>query len=414
MADPLTLNITRLGALGDGIAETQDGPVYIPFSLPGEQVQLRLEQDRPVIDRIVVASPDRVAPACPHFGICGGCTLQHLETASYRDWKRGLLQEALSRRGIEGVEIADIVAAPMNARRRARMAARKRKGRVSLGFNQRREHAIVDLKVCPVLRQDIVDLLPALRDLLAELMQNGQQWNIQITSSETGLDLWIIANGTPDLAARERSVDFAEQHDLARLSWGDSAEPITVRRRPAINYGKAAMQPPPGAFLQATLEGEIALISTISGWLDGARSCLDLYAGCGAFSLSLATAMKIHAVDIAGDHLDALDQARRRLNGLREITLERRNLKRRPLMAAEMKGFDALIFDPPRAGAREQAEQIAGSSVARVAAVSCNPATFARDARILIDGGFRLREVVPIDQFLWTAHLELAALFTRT
>jgi 23S rRNA (uracil1939-C5)-methyltransferase len=418
MATDIEVTIASIGAQGDGIAESDAGPVYVPFALPGETVRATPEKSKDgrifaELKSVLDPSPARIDPACPHFGKCGGCALQHFAAEDYARWKRDLITTALARKGLTDIPIADLRMSPPNSRRRASFAALKRKGKVSLGFNAKRSAQIVDMQVCNVLRPKIVEVLVDLKALLVAVMANGDRMDVQVTDSEAGLDIWLIAKGDLDLEKRETLVAFAEAQDVARMSWGEPPELVAERRPPVINYGGIKLSPPTGAFLQATAEGEAELISHVSRWLDGSQAALDLYAGCGAFALSLGRQMKVHAVDIAGDHLDALDRARRFAKGMREITLERRNLKRRPVLAQEMEKFDAVIFDPPRAGAKEQTEEIAVSHVSRVVAVSCNPSTFARDAQILHRAGFDIKELIPVDQFLWNPHVELAALFER-
>jgi 23S rRNA (uracil1939-C5)-methyltransferase len=418
MKSEIDLTITELGAQGDGIATTNDGPVYVPFALPGEIVRALPERSKDgrifaQLTEIVSPSPARVMPECPHFTECGGCVLQHFASSDYTKWKCDLITTALARKGITGVNIGPMQISPPGSRRRARFSVLKRKGKVSLGFNAKRSRQIVDMQTCTVLRPRIVGVLPELKALLDATIANGDEIEVQVTDSDAGLDIWLIVDGALDLAKRERLVAFAEAQDIARISWGEPPELLAERRPPVIDYGGIKLAPPTGAFLQATVEGETSLITLICSWLRGSQAALDLYAGCGAFALSLGKHMKVHAVDIAGDHLDALDKARRFARNMREISVERRNLKRRPVLANEMKEFDALVFDPPRAGAKEQCEEIAASDLSRVVAVSCNPSTFARDAQILACAGFEMTELVPVDQFLWNPHVELAARFER-
>ncbi len=405
------VTIAQLGTRGDGIAD--DG-TYVPYALPGEHVRIADTDDRRAsLKDVIMPADDRVSPPCPHFGSCGGCGLQHLDATAYRRWKHGLVETALARQGIDGVDIGPLQSSPPASRRRVRLAAWKRKGRVTLGFHISRSHRLVDLSTCLVLRPALVELLAPLHGLLGALLANGAGMDVHLTASDAGVDAWLLGSVALDLAARERLVEFAAEHDLARIAWGEPAEIVAERRAPVLQVDGIAVVPPPGAFLQATAEGEAALVACARDWLRDAAKVADLYAGCGAFALALARSASVHAVDIAGDHLDALDRARRHASDRRQIAVERRNLKRRPLLRGELAAFDAVLFDPPRAGAKEQCEEIAASSLDRVVAISCNPATFARDARILIDGGFRLREIVPVDQFPWTAHLELAARFEQ-
>ncbi len=416
---PVELVVERLGDAGDGIARTADGPVYLPHALPGELVLAEIEGGRGKgqaarVVEVIRPAPTRVAPPCPHFGDCGGCALQHLDGTSYLAWKRERVVLALARRGLEQTAIGPTVATPAASRRRVRLAARRLKQGVVLGFNARRSQRIIDIRSCPVLRPAILALLPALRRLMEALLEAGETVDLQVTETEGGLDLWIVAGREPGLAAREALAAFAETWDLARLSWGERMPEAIIQRRPAsIAFGPANVAPSPTAFLQASAEGETAIREVVQAALGGVARIADLFAGAGTLALPLAAGGRVHAVDQDEAALAALTAAAADTPGLQAITTERRDLFRRPLGSGELDRFDAVVLDPPRAGARAQSEAIANSGVAIVAAVSCNPATFARDARILVDGGYRLVETTPIDQFLWSSHVELVGIFRR-
>jgi 23S rRNA (uracil1939-C5)-methyltransferase len=417
---PVELVIESLGDAGDGIARTADGPVYLPYALAGERVLAEIEAGRGKgraarVVEIVEPASNRIAPPCPHFGDCGGCALQHLDQPPYLAWKRQRVLVALARQGLDSIAVGPTVATPAASRRRVRLAARRLRQGVVVGFNARRSRRIVDLDTCPVLRPAILALLPALRRLLETLLEVGSAVDVGVTETTGGLDLWIVAKGEPDLAARETLAAFAVEEDLARLHWGaDIPECIVARRRAAMAFGPASVEAPVTAFLQASAEGEAALRDAVLAASAGAEQVCDLFAGCGTLSLPLALGARVHAVDQDADALAALAAAYRATANLRAVTVERRDLFRRPLTAAELDRFDAVVFDPPRAGARAQAAALAASAVALVVAVSCHPGSFARDARILVDGGYRLVEVTPIDQFLWSPHVELVATFTRS
>ncbi len=430
------LDIETLGARGDGVGRLDGRPVFVAGVLPGERARVQVTGERDGALRgeaieLLSESPSRVAPPCPHFGLCGGCALQHLDEAAYRDWKRGLVVEALARRGLTGAEVGSLVgplvSVPPGTRRRATLAAyRGRDGRVHLGFHETRGHAVVDLTACLILHPRLFALLAPLRGLLGTLLAGGGRAGARagaaLTLTETGVDLLLTSLDSPDLEAREAMAAFAEARDLARLSWsageGKGAEPVALRRAPRVRFSGVAVTPPPGGFLQPTAEGEAALVDAVlRGLPKGAERFADLYAGCGTFTFALASRGRVHAVEGDSAALEALSAAARAagldagIGG--RVEAEVRDLARQPLMAAELGRLDALVFDPPRAGARAQAEQIAASRLPAVVAVSCNPHTFARDARLLVDGGFELLEVTPIDQFAWTGHLELVAIFRR-
>lgn len=412
----LEVSIGKLGAQGDGIAETTQGPVYVAGGVPGDRLRISLKGERGSIEEVLEPSAARQDPPCRHFGECGGCALQHVEDSAYRAWKSGLIQESLSRRGIEDVEIEAIAASPPGSRRRARFAAlRRRDGSMVLGFNARRSKHIVNLAACEILRPSIVARLDDIRALLALLLKPGAGCDVQVTEADSGLDIWLLGNREPKAAAIAALAAKAEAMDLARLSIGPDADPLAARRPVTVELSGTTVEIPPGAFMQATAEGENALCGIVSATIEqsGARRTADLYCGIGTFTFAMAKQATVLAVEGDAGTLDALIAGRNRAQGLRAIEAEVRDLTKRPLMAAECKKIDAVVFDPPRTGAQAQAAALAHSAVPLVIAVSCNPATFARDARLLIDGGYRLERIWPIDQFLWSPHLELVAQFTR-
>lgn len=410
------LTIARLGAQGDGIADTPQGPVYVAGGVPGDRLRVSLKGERGSIEEIVEPSASRQEPPCRHFGDCGGCALQHVNDDTYRTWKTGLIRESLSRRGIEGVEIEAIMQSTPGSRRRARFSAlRRRDGTVVLGFNARRSKHIVDLAACEILRPAIVARLDDIRALLAMLLKPGAACDVQVTEAHSGLDIWLISKKQPKPAAIAALAAKAEAMDLARLSIGADAEPLAARRPVTVELSGTVLEIPPGAFMQATAEGEAALCTIVTKEIEQsrARRTADLYCGIGTFSFAMAKQASVLAVEGDAGTLNALVAGRNRAQGLKPIEAEVRDLSKRPLMAAEIKKIDAVVFDPPRVGAQAQAAQLASSTVPLVIAVSCNPATFARDARLLIDGGYQLERIWPIDQFLWSPHLELVALFKR-
>lgn len=415
----------RIGGRGDGVAETPAGRLYLPLTVPGDRVRAwpgtSCGDGRAAeVIEVIAAGPDRAPPPCPHFGRCGGCSLQHLVDAAYAAWKRERLTVALARAGFFDTLVSPLVRTPVAARRRATFAAvrpRRSGAAMVLGFNVRAGHDVVDLAVCPVLDPRIVDLLPALRDLLTTVLAPGGRSRVAVLLVDTGLDVMLEGSDPPGLAERELLAAFAAERDLARLSWrrpeDAAAEPIARRRPVMAMFGGIAVEPPPWAFLQASAEGERALVAEVVAAAGAAPAVADLFAGVGTFALPLAAAgVRVHAVDVNREALAALATAivARAVPG---VTTEARDLFRRPLSVEELRRFGAVVFDPPRAGARIQAEQLARSSVPVVVAVSCDPDTFVRDARILAAGGYRLVRAVPIDQFLWSPHLELAAVFRR-
>ena len=415
--EPIELTIEEIGAHGDGVAHRNGDAVFVPYTLPGDRVLARpVGPSHAFPERWLARSSSPHPPHCSHFGACGGCTLQHLQDDAYVAWKRQQLETALSRRGIQGVEILPMRRAAPNERRRAAFGIMHIGERIELGFHAYRSRTIVDMRDCAVLDPAIVTLLPPLRGLMRDLLGDRQSADLLLTRTESGIDLLIGRFSEADRVVREKIAAFAAAHDLARIARRGSSETPEIliqRRAPHTMFGTVAVDIPPGAFLQATKSGEQAIVDTARGAISGARRIADLYAGCGTLTFPLAAAARVHAVEGAAALAAALSTAARRAGQAGRVGIETRDLNRRPLLAEELAAFDAIVFDPPREGAAAQTVEIARSTVKTVVGVSCNPATFARDARILIDGGFRLEHVTPIDQFLWSPHLELVGVFRR-
>jgi 23S rRNA (uracil1939-C5)-methyltransferase len=416
------IEIERIGGQGDGIGLLEGRPVYVPATVPGDRLSVRIVTSKgdglagEAIE-LLAPGPTRVEPPCPHFGRCGGCALQQWQDDAYADWKGRLLAEALARRGLQEVELRPLARVAPGLRRRARFALGTRGKGLALGFNMRDSHAIADIEHCLLLVPELNRLIAPLRSGLEGLLAPGGHAALEATATETGIDLLIEQAGAePSSAIRARLGALAEQLDLARVSWGrpgESSEPIAMRRGPSVTFGGVPVALPPGAFLQPSREGEALLLAEARDALKGANRIADLFAGCGSFSLPLARDAKIHAVEGDKAATEALQAAVRRANLGHRITVERRDLDRAPLQPVELKRFDALLFDPPRSGAKAQAESLARSDLSLVVAISCSPASFARDARILVDGGYRLDRARPVDQFPWSPHLEIVARFSR-
>ncbi|WP_118136468.1 class I SAM-dependent RNA methyltransferase [Oceanicella sp. SM1341] len=404
------LRIDSLGHLGDGIAAGPDGPVMVPFALPGERVRGEIIEGRMPGAEILEPAPERVVPHCPQFGLCGGCSVQHLADSAVESWKAETVRRALAARGLEA-EIAGVETSPPLSRRRAVLSARRTKTGVTLGFHARASDRLVPVEDCRV----IDPALFAAREAVSALTRLGGsrkgEVKAHLTLSDAGIDIDLRGVKPLDGPMRIAAAALAAEHDLARLSW--EGEVVAERRPPAIAMGSASVVPPPGAFLQATRAGEATLVSAVSRILSGIPQVADLFSGCGTFTLPLAAGADVHAVEGEASLLAALDTGWRRAPGLHRVTTERRDLFRRPLEAGELKRFGGVVIDPPRAGAKAQCEALAASAVPVIAAVSCSPASFARDARTLADGGYRLGPVTVVDQFRWTGHVELVAAFTR-
>ncbi|MDH3704083.1 MAG: class I SAM-dependent RNA methyltransferase, partial [Alphaproteobacteria bacterium] len=400
--------VDSLGARGDGIATTADGPLYIPLALPGERVRVRPGAARgqgraaQLLD-VLEPAENRVAAPCQHFSDCGGCSVQHLVQDAYLNWKRDIVVAALERQGIAGSIVAPVVPTPPGERRRAELAAlrlRGRHGAIILGFHARASHRIVDMRECVILRPALQNVIAPLRDVLAQFLEPGTGCDLLLTETPVGLDLLITTKMPPRPKQSLAVAAFAEAADLARVSWASvrtGIEPVAQRRPPTVDFNGVAVALPPGAFLQASAVAEQAMVALVIehlGTLPPRAHVADLFAGLGTFTLPIAAAgARVHAVDSEGEGLSGLLAATGTAGFSGRVTVETRDLSERPLMAAELKDYQAVVFDPPRAGAAEVVRQLAGSKVPRVVAVSCNPATFARDAAVLIDGGFRLTGV---------------------
>lgn len=404
------LQIDKLGAQGDGVAQTARGPVYVPFALPGETVTVEMKGQRARLISVEEASSLRVPPKSPHFGTCGGCSIQHLADDAYAAWKREKVVRALETAGIS-TEVDPLVLCPPASRRRVTLSAQRVGGHVQLGFNAAQSHQIVEIRECAVAVPEIVAALPDLRQLANLLASGPKPFRLTVTATRTGLDIAAEDVAKIEEGKRRKLIEFCLAKGFARLS--SAGEIIIEREKPVVMFGNVPVTLPPGSFLQATEQAEGVMAALVQEHLAGAKYVADLFAGSGTFALRLATHSRVHAVEGEATALAALDEAARRMQGLKPVVAEKRDLFRRPLTAKELAPFDGLVFDPPRAGAEFQSEQIARSSVRRVAAVSCNPGTLARDLAILVQGGYRIVRVVPVDQFLWTAHVEVVALLEK-
>jgi len=404
------LTILELGHRGDGIAQTENGPVYVAGALPGEVARAKVANGRALDPVITALSPDRTAPVCRHYETCGGCSLQHLAEGPYLVWKRGLVEKALSDRGID-FPVSGTVAATAGGRRRAVLAATRAGRHTLLGYHEKASHRLVDISECPVLDPVIAAALPGLKSLAAEVLPKKGELRLTVLATTAGLDVAIdkadkgYERKIPALS--QKTVDL----DLARLSV--NGEVILEVRPPLLDMDGIGLVAAPGGFTQATLAAEKALSRLVLDGVGKARTVADLFSGAGTFALRLARQANVHAVEGDGAALAAFDKALRKPQGLKKVTFERRDLTRRPLVREELEPYDAVVFDPPRAGAQAQAEQLAASKVKTIVAVSCNPATLARDLRILIDGGYALQSVTPVDQFHYSPHIEVVAVLKR-
>ncbi len=410
----ITLKIDSLGAGGDGVATSPEGmPVFVPLALPGETVVVETMATHTRLKRIVDPSPERIKPVCTHFSQCGGCSLQHLNAASYQVWKREHLRSTLGARGLD-CEVAPLVANEAGTRWRATLSATRTKKSVLLGYFRRASHDIIDIQQCPVLRPEIVEALPALRKLVRPLLSRKNVARLSILVTKGGLDIAIEdVELVEEAVKRLQLVELCAPIRLARLTV--AGEMIIEKDRAHIAFDGLPAISPPGGFLQASEAMQDKMIKHVMALLADLKKgkALDLYSGMGTFTLPLARRFKLLAVEYDAAALAALQQAVGFSEGLKTIEILERDLALMPLSALELKGYDVVLFDPPRSGARAQVAELAKSVVPRLIAISCSPASFARDARILIDGGYRLKSLTPFDQFLYSTHVELVGEFVK-
>jgi 23S rRNA (uracil1939-C5)-methyltransferase len=408
------LTIDHIGRQGDGVALTKAGPVYVPYTLPGEIVEAEPwsgHPDRGHLLRVDTASAERIAPICPHFGVCGGCALQHWQTVRYRAWKRDLVVDALRQAGI-AAEVDDLVDAHGAGRRRIVLHARRATHDVlEVGFAARQAHRIVPIDRCPILAPGLAGIIEAAWAIAEALRPAGKPLDIQATATDTGIDVDIRGSGPLDPQVSLALARVAEAHRLARIT--RHGELVAQRATPTVRMGRCTVVLPPGAFLQATDAGEATLARLVLAHAGAAKAVADLFAGVGPFALRLAERTRVVAADADEDAIAALNRAAAGASGLKPIRAERRDLFRRPLMAKELAGLDAVVFDPPRQGAQAQAREIAKGDVAAIIAVSCNASTFARDAKLLTEAGYKLTAITPVDQFRYSAHVEIVARLER-
>lgn len=403
----MRVTVERLGHLGDGVAA---GPVFVPGALPGEVVEGALVGERIADPRIVTPSPDRVSADCPHYRACGGCSLMHVRPSVLAAWKQDIVRHALGDL-VSSDLFRPVHTSPDRSRRRATLAGRRTKTGALVGFHGRASGIIADIPGCRLLIPELIEALGPLRRVVEVGTSRKAELDLTVTQTDTGLDL-AVAGGKPltaDLIGQLSAI--AAEAGFARITWG--TETATMATPPRVRFGGTAVTLPPGAFLQATADGEAALLAAVRSALGDAGRIADLFAGCGTFSLPLAERAEVHAVEFDRDMLAALDGGWRGGRGLHRVTTEARDLFRRPLLPDELRGFDAVVIDPPRAGAEAQAAELARSRIGRIAMVSCNPITFARDARLLAAAGFRIDWLQVVDQFRWSPHVELVARMSR-
>ncbi|MGO4574009.1 class I SAM-dependent RNA methyltransferase [Microvirga sp. 2TAF3] len=405
------MTIKRLGAKADGIAETENGPVFVPYALPGETVLIEREGSRGRLLSVEAASPERETPFCPYFGECGGCATQHMRHGFYQTWKQETLAHTLRQARIDA-PLEPLIDAHGEGRRRVTLHVRFPDRAMHVGFMAARSHHVVEIDHCPIAVQALQRQAPIVARAIGKHLSAARKpLDVQITATESGLDVDVRGHGPITDKDRFSLIDLAASLDLARLSL--HGDVIVERRPPAITVSRASVVPPPGSFLQATQSGEETMAALATDACQRAKRVADLFSGCGPFALRLAEKSEVHAVETDKASMVALDKAARATPGLRRVSVEARDLFRRPLLLPELNTFDAVVIDPPRAGAEAQAQQLAVSKVPLVVSVSCDAATFARDAAILMGGGYRLERVVPVDQFKYSPHLEVVGILRR-
>jgi len=389
-----------------GMGRTADGTL-VARTLPGETIDLLPDGSA----RITTPSPDRVAPPCRHFRSCGGCAMQHASDAFVADWKLGIIIKSLAAHGLNA-ELRVIQTSAPQSRRRAKLSGRRTKAGAMVGFHARSSEQLIAVPDCQLLRPSLVAMMPVLEAITVIAASRKSEIALTVTESRAGVDLVVDTDRPLTTELRAELAQFAQAHGLARLVWRD--ETVVTIHAPVQRFGPADVVPPPGAFMQATAEGEAALLANVREIVGKAGRIVDLFAGCGTFALPLSQNAEVHAVESEAAMLHALDSGWRGATGLKRITTEARDLFRRPLLPDELRRFEAAVIDPPRAGAEAQVREIARSNLSRLAMVSCNPVTFARDARDLTAAGFALGPISVVDQFRWSTHVELVAAFTRT
>jgi 23S rRNA (uracil1939-C5)-methyltransferase len=408
------LSIRHLGHRGDGIAGTAERPVYVPYTLPGETVTVEAvpgQRDRRRLVSVDKPSHERMQPICKHFGTCGGCALQHWSLAEYHLWKRERVVEALGAVGLVA-PVAPLIDAHGQGRRRAVLHARRGEHDVlEVGFAAARAHHIIAVDACPILSAGLAGAIPAAWEIAEVLRPTRKPLDIQVTATDSGLDVDVRGSGPLSATVIAALARISERHELARLT--RRGELVAQAKQPMLTIGRAHVPLPPGAFLQATTEGEEVLARLLTDHVGNAKRIADLFAGIGPFALRLAERASVTAADGEASAIEALKRAAATTSGLKPLEALTRDLFRRPFTAAELKPFDAVVFDPPRQGADAQAHELAASAVPVVVAVSCDAMTFARDAKLLVDGGYRLAAVTPVDQFRYSHHVELVANFAR-
>ncbi|WP_455482261.1 class I SAM-dependent RNA methyltransferase [Bartonella sp. B35(2025)] len=402
--------IDHIGASGHGVAKTSHGLVYIPFTLPGEIVDIFLHGKYGKLIAFKKKSLKRIDAICQHFEKCGGCMLQHWHPDAYRSWKRQLVIDMLKRYGLD-VMVSPLIDCGHYNRRRITLTSSLIQQNYRFGFNYYLSHDVVNLKECPITRPEIISKLDDIRALCVLLSNDTKRFHVTITSVENGLDVALNGCAVRDEFIRQKVIYTALSRGITRLSV--EGEVLVEQEKPLVYFGNICVELPPGGFLQATVEAENIMSDIILNHLKKAKNAVDLFSGVGTFTLRMAKKMNVHAIESNGAALANLDCAARFATNLKTVTCEKRDLFRRPLSTKELERFDSVVFDPPRAGAKEQVHELAKTTIPRIVAISCNPVTFARDVSLLVAGGYTIEKIIPIDQFLWSPHVEIIAILSK-
>ncbi|WP_455466498.1 class I SAM-dependent RNA methyltransferase [Bartonella sp. B39] len=402
--------IDHIGANGNGIIKTLHGLVYVPFTLPGESAEIAVRGKYGTLIALKKKSPERVNALCQHFGECGGCALQHWRSDAYRVWKRQLVIDALKGYGID-VVVSPLIECKPYSRRRITLTASMTPQGYRVGFNRHLSHDIVVLEECPVSCPELISRLSDIRMLCSFLSNHAKRFHVTITSVQNGLDVALSGCFVRDELIRQKMVRAALSCGITRLSVED--EVLVEQEKPLVYFGDVCVEFPAGGFLQATYAAENIISNIILTHLKKAKNAADLFSGVGTFTLRMAKKMNVHAVENDKTALENLNLAARFAIGLKTVTCEKRDLFRHPLSTKELECFDSVVFDPPRTGAEEQIRELAKTTIPRVVAISCNPITFARDLSLLVAGGYTVEKIIPIDQFLWSPHVEIVAVLSK-
>ena len=418
MSHKITIN--EIGGRGDGLADLNGKTIYIPYSAPGDVIDAKINGSRGQLRHIHQKSDHRIDAICPHFTKCGGCSLQHIHATYYREWKEGLIRTALENQGLSNIEIAPMIISPLSSRRRVTFQAIGRSDeQIVFGYAEKGSHNLIDIYDCPILISDIKALIEPTKKLISGMLKKKEKMTVSMTMGDNGIDLVLKGKGDVDLNLRMDLAEFAEKNDLARISWYDTSpkntryELLAERRKPFVTIEDQKVFFPEGSFLQATKEGQDALIHLMLDGIKGANRVVDLFSGCGTFSIAAAKSANVHAVENNEEMLTALKVSANQMLDIKQVSNELRDLFLRPLLPHELNQYDVAIIDPPRAGAKHQMAEILQSDLKKLVMISCNPITFARDVQCLTDAGYKMGAVTPVDQFLYSPHLEIISVFEK-